>query len=92
MNLAALPSEAIDAVLKERELSAMRIDEVVIAGTMIFPKHCLDPRGQEIASEHLYLLSTIRFGKRIEKGLLGMIPTDIFACVRIYIIWALMAF
>lgn len=81
-NSAAFPREAIEAVLKEREISAMDIDEVVIAGTMIFPQHCLDPRGQEIASDHLNPPSTIRFGKRIEKGLLGMLLPGVFRFAR----------
>ena len=81
-NSATFPREAIEAVLTERKLSSQDIDEVVIAGTMIFPQHCLDPLGQEVASDHLNPPPTIRFGKRMEKGLTGMFLPNVFRFFR----------
>lgn len=82
-NSAAFPREAIEAVLAERKLSPQDIDEVVIAGQMIFPQHCLDARGQEVASDHLNPPSTIRFAKRVEKGLAGMLLPGVFRYARV---------
>lgn len=81
-NSAAFPRKAIEAVLPERELCSQDIDEVVIAGTMNFPKYCLDLRGTEVASDHLNPPSTIRFGKRLERGLAGVLLPSVFRFAR----------
>ncbi len=77
-NSAAFPRDAIEAVLMERGLGPQDIDEVIIAGRMIFPQHCLDPRVNEIASDHLNPPMPIRFAKRAEKGLIGELLPGLF--------------
>lgn len=81
-NSAAFPYDAIKAVLSERGLGLQDIDEVVIASRMIFPQHCLDPRGQEVASDHLNPPSAIRFAKRLEKSLTGVLLPGVFRFAR----------
>ena len=46
-NSATFPREAIQAVLTERKLTSQKIDEVVIAGTMIVPQHCINSQDIE---------------------------------------------
>lgn len=82
-NSAAFPHDAINAVLEERGLQPQYIDEVVIASQMIFPQHCLKPRGQEVATDHLNPPSTVRFAKLVEKGLVGTLFPGIFRYARI---------
>jgi carbamoyltransferase len=82
-NSAAFPSDAIDAILKERGLSAQNIDEVIIASRMIFPQHCLGPRGQESASDHLNPPASVRFAKQIEKSLAGILLSRVFRKARL---------
>jgi carbamoyltransferase len=81
-NSAAFPRDVIEAVLAECGLNPQDIDDVIIAGRMIFPQHCLDPRGTEVASDHLNPPSTIRFAKRLEKGLAGMLLPGVFRYAR----------
>lgn len=81
-NSAAFPLDAIKAVLAERGLGPQDIDEVVIASRMIFPQHCLNPRGQEVASDHLNPPTTVRLAKRVENGLAGMLLPGVFRYAR----------
>ena len=69
-------------MLTKRELSSHDIHEVVISGTMIFPQHCLDPQGQEVASDHLNPPSKIQLGKLMNKGIGGMLLPDVFRFAR----------
>lgn len=77
-NSPAFPRDAIEAVLMARGLGPQDIDEVIIAGRMIFPQHCLDPHGNQIASDHLHPPTPIRFAKRAEKGLIGTLLPGLF--------------
>ena len=81
-NSAMFPRDVIEAVLAERGLDPQDIDEVIIAGRMIFPQHCQDPLGNEAASDHLNPPSTVRFAKRVEKGLAGMLLPGVFRYAR----------
>lgn len=81
-NSAAFPREAIEAVLRECDLNAGDIDEVVIASQMIFPQHCADQISQEHASDHLNPPSAVRFAKRVEKSLPGLLLPGIFRYAR----------
>lgn len=81
-NSAAFPRDAVEAVLAERGLGPQDIDEVIIAGRMIFPQHCLDPHRKAVASDHLNPPSTTRFAKRVEKSLVGMLFPGVFRYAR----------
>ncbi len=81
-NSAAFPQAAIQAVLRERGLRAVDIDEVVIASQMIFPQHCADHVSQELASDHLRPPSAVRLAKRLEKGLVGVLLPGMFRFAR----------
>ena len=81
-NSATFPREAIQAVLTERKLTSQNIDEVVIAGTMIVPQHCINSQDIEVASDHLNPSPVIKFGKRIEKGLINLLLPGIFRFAR----------
>lgn len=58
------------------------IDEVVIAGRMIFPQQCLNPLGSAIASDCINPPSTIRFVDQKEKGLAGILLSGMYRYVR----------
>ncbi len=81
-NSAAFPSQAIEAVLSQRGLTAKDIDEVVIASRMIFPQHCAENGGQEQASDHLNPPSSVRFAKRVEKSIAGVLLPGVFRYAR----------
>lgn len=65
-NSAAFPADAIGALLKERSLSANDIDEVIIAGLMIFPQHCSIAPKIENPTDHMNAPALVRAGKWLE--------------------------
>lgn len=81
-NSAAFPSQAITAILKERRVSATDIDEVVIAGKMIFPQHCVKPMTREIVSDHMNPPIFVKLGKQIEKSSIGQLIPGVFQRAR----------
>ena len=81
-NSATFPRRAIEVVLNERNLTSQDIDEVVIAGTMIVPKHCLELQDTKSVSDHLNPPLNIRLGKRLEKGLFGVLLPGVFRFAR----------
>lgn len=81
-NSAAFPSPAIRAILAERGLRASDIDEVAIAGNMIFPEHCRAAGSRQAVSDHLRRPAHIEFAKRLERGLLGKLAPGLFALGR----------
>jgi hypothetical protein len=58
------------------------IDEVVIAGRMIFPQQCLNPPGKAVASDYINPPSTIRFVDQMEKGLAEILLSGMYRYVR----------
>lgn len=81
-NSAAFPQAAIKAVLRECELSAGDIDEVVIASQMIYPRHCADQGFQEPVSDHLRPPPVVRLAKSVEKSLYGLLLPGVFRYAR----------
>jgi carbamoyltransferase len=86
-NSEVFPSQAIEAVFSQCGLVADDIDEVLIAGKMLFPRHCIAPHqvaGGEIkVSDHLRPPTIVRWTKQLEKWLSGCLP-GLFAYARRY--------
>jgi hypothetical protein len=68
--------------LMENRSGPRDIDEVVIAGRMIFSQQCLNPLGKAGASDYINPPSTIRFVDQMEKGLAGRLLSGMYCYVR----------
>jgi carbamoyltransferase len=82
-NSATFPRDAIVSILRECGLEARDIDEVAIAGLMIFPAHCTEESAQERIIDHNNPPITVKLAKRLEKTLVGIFLPKIFNYWRI---------
>ena len=80
-NSAVFPQQAIQAVLDQEKLSTADIHQIAVASLVVYPQHCFDylfNRYNTIEDRSI----TLRFAKRLEKGLVGRMFPWVFSQLR----------